>query len=98
MDRVLFYSTEEVGCRSPLSFEGVIATVVVFGALGLLWAYRNVKKVTSINLSNFSDIDLDDSESMEYDMVSPPQKKLLLELGMKISEVVVIISREQRNS
>lgn len=55
-----FYSTEDGECKSPLSYSGVIATVFIFGISGLVWAFRNVKKVTSINLDN-NDIDLDDS-------------------------------------
>lgn len=84
LERVLFYSTEFSDCRSPLAFEGVVAAVMVFGALGLLWAFVNVRKVRSINLEA-EDIDMDDGESMHYDLVSPSQKKLLLELGDKIS-------------
>lgn len=34
--------------------------VFVFGALGLLWAVLNVRKVTAINLQN-DDIDMDDA-------------------------------------
>lgn len=55
-----FYSTEEGDCHAPLSFSGVVATVLIFGASGLVWAFRNVRKVTSIKLDN-NDIDLDDS-------------------------------------
>lgn len=84
MELAQFYSTEEGDCQAPLSFSGVVATVLIFGVSGLVWAFRNVRKVTSINLDN-NDIDLDDSLSMRDDMVSPPQKKLLLELGEKIS-------------
>lgn len=65
-------------CSSPLSFDGVVIVNVIICALGLLWAYRNVKKVTNINLNNFSDIDMDDADSMTYDTVTPSQKKLLI--------------------
>jgi len=64
----------------------VVALVVVFCVSGLIWAFRNVRKVTSINMGQDNDIDLDDQDSMSYDAVTPHQKKLLLELGSKISE------------
>lgn len=53
---------------------------------GGLWAFRNVRKVTAIDLREH-DIDLDDAESVSYDSVTPNQKKLLMELGDKIAEV-----------
>jgi hypothetical protein len=56
----------------------VVALVVVFCASGLAWAFHNVRKVTSINLGQDNDIDLDDQDSMSYDAVTPHQKKLLL--------------------
>lgn len=71
--------------------------MLIFTGLGLVWAFINVRKVTSINLEN-DDIDMEDGESMHYDLVSPSQKKLLLELGDKISEVIVDLSRAQRSS
>lgn len=77
LERVLFYSTEFSDCRSPLSFEGVVAAVFVFCAAGLLWAFLNVRKVRAINLET-EDMDMEDGESMHYDLVSPSQKKLLL--------------------
>jgi hypothetical protein len=87
LERVLFYSTEFAECRSPLSFDGVVAIVFSFCVVGLLWAAANVRKVTSINLEHDDIIDMDDGESMQYDLVSPSQKKLLLELGEKIADV-----------
>jgi hypothetical protein len=74
-----------------------VALVVAFCVLGLVWALRNVRKVTSINLNRFNDIDLDDASNMSYDSVTPSQKKLLLELGEKISEVHILLFRAQRN-
>ena len=81
-----YYSQELSTCQSPLGMSGVVALVVIFCACGLVWAYRNVRKVTSINLGQDNDIDLDDQDSMTYDSVTPSQKKLLIELGSKISE------------
>lgn len=81
-----YYSQEEAACQSPLGLSEVVAVCVVFCVAGLVWAYRNFRKVTSINLSQDIDIDLDDQDSMSYDSVTPSQKKLLLELGSKISE------------
>ena len=40
-------------CFSPLGFDGVVIVNVIICALGLIWAYRNVKKVTNINLDNY---------------------------------------------
>jgi hypothetical protein len=58
---------------------------ILIGFLGLAWAYRNLKKVLKINVDNYSEVDLDDADSINDDMISPVQKKLLLELGLKIS-------------
>jgi len=47
-------------CESPLNFLGVIAIVIVCCALGILWAIRNVRLVTNINLHEGNDVDLDE--------------------------------------
>jgi hypothetical protein len=43
-----YYSPDE--CQSPLGFAEVISIVVVFCVSGIVWAYRNFRKVTKINL------------------------------------------------
>jgi hypothetical protein len=99
MERILFYSTEFIECRAPLSFGGECALVAIFCGLGLLWAVANVRKVLAINVEgDGSDIDLDDNESMQHDLVSPSQRKLLAELGEKIADVAVPPCRAPRNS
>lgn len=85
------YTNGDVGCNSPLNMTGVLSIVVLFCSCGLVWAYRNVRKVTSINLNDESDIDLDDQDSVSYDNVTPSQRKLLLDLGDKIAEVLMMI-------
>ena len=45
---------------------GVVAINVIFCLSGILWAIRNVRKVTSIDLNRDMDIDLDDQESVSY--------------------------------
>ena len=72
--------------------------VVVFCLAGLLWAYRNVKRVISIDLNSGSDVDLSQADSITYDSVTPAQKKVLIELGEKISDVAFIRIREPDSS
>ena len=81
------YGEEDIICQAPLDMAGVVAIVIFFCSAGLVWAYRNVRKVTSINLSNDMEIDLDEQDSFRHDNVTPSQKKLLLELGAKIADV-----------
>jgi len=47
-------SSDSAACSSPMSFDGVVIFNVIVCGLGLLWAYRNVKKVTNIKLDNYS--------------------------------------------
>jgi hypothetical protein len=70
---------------------------IVIGILGLIWAYRNLKKVLNIDVNSESEIEMDDADSFNDSMVSPVQKKLLLELGFKISEVIIVRSRALKN-
>jgi hypothetical protein len=72
------YSEEDIVCKASLNMTGVVSIVVFFCSAGLVWAYRNVRKVTSINLSNDMEIDLDEQDSVSYDNVTPSQRKLLL--------------------
>lgn len=87
MDIARYYSEENSECSAPLGLPGVVSLVVIFCLAGLIWAYRNFKKVTEINMMKDSDIDLSESDSINYDNITPAQKKLLAELGEKISEV-----------
>jgi len=75
-----------------------VVLVVVFCLAGLLWAYRNVKRVISIDLNWGSDVDLSQADSITYDSVTPAQKKILIELGEKISDVAFIRIREPDSS
>jgi hypothetical protein len=94
-----FYSTEFLACRAPLSYSGQCALIISFCIAGLLWAVANVRKVLSIDVNADSiDIDMDDGDSMQHDLVSPSQKKLLVELGEKIADVRIPPCRAPRNS
>lgn len=94
-----FYSTEFLACRAPLSYSGQCALIISFCIAGLLWAVANVRKVLSIDVNADSiDIDMDDGDSMQHDLVSPSQKRLLVELGEKIADVPIPICRAQKNS
>lgn len=84
-------------CQSRLTYEGFMILTIVIGILGLIWAYRNLKKVLNIDVNSESEIELDDADSFNDSMVSPIQKKLLLELGFKISEVNIVRSRALKN-
>lgn len=100
MERILnFYSTELITCRAPLNYSGQCALIISFCIAGLLWAVINVRKVLSIDINTDSiDIDMDDGDSMQHDLVSPSQKKLLVELGEKIADVPVPQFRALKNS
>lgn len=65
--------------------------VILFCGAGIAWAIRNVRKVTNIDVMRESDIDLDEGDSISYDTITPSQKRLLLELGEKIKDVLILI-------
>lgn len=76
------------GCAAPLSFTGVIALVIISCVLGLLWSAYNILLVNKINVETGYD---GESESLVGD-IPEEQKKLLIELGEKISNVSHFIS------
>jgi hypothetical protein len=78
MDNDWFFASPASKCESPLNFSGAIAVVVSFCVLGLIWAFRNVRKVIKINLTNYEDIDMDESDNIQFESITPSQQKLLL--------------------
>lgn len=70
-------------CQAPLSFSGVVGIVISCCILGLLWALFNVISVNKIDVEKGVD---GESESLVGD-IPENQKRLLLELGEKISNV-----------
>lgn len=94
-----YYSQENITCEAPLSMAGVVGLVVTCCLAGLVWAIRNVRKVTAIDLNHTSDINLDEADSISSnEHVASSQKQLLLELGSKISEVPLNSSRAPKSS
>ena len=71
-------------CQGPLSMSGVVIIVVVCCVLGIVWAGFNFMLVRKIDVEKGSD---GESDSLVGD-IPEGQKKLLLELGEKISTVI----------
>lgn len=74
--------------NSPLGLGGVIVIVIVSCVLGLVWAFFNYLGVKKIDLQH--------GQQGEYEGLAnettEAQVKLLLELGTKISEVLIRLS------
>ena len=52
MDLVRFLQTsDQDSCTAPLSFDGSTSIIIVFCALGLIWAFFNFTLVRKINLN-----------------------------------------------
>lgn len=79
------------GCAAPLSFTGVIALVIISCVLGLLWSAYNILLVNKINVETGYD---GESESLVGD-IPEEQKKLLIELGEKISNGAIEFLKQE---
>ena len=53
-----YYSEALSNCQAPLTWNGVLALVITSTILGILWAVRNLRLLTTINLHENSDIEL----------------------------------------
>lgn len=80
-------------CSAPLSFAGASAVIIVFCVLGLIWALINYRLVKKIDVG----LGVGGEHGAIVDL-SSDQKELLVELGEKISEVVVPLFREPTSS
>lgn len=80
-------------CQSPLALSNVVIIVVICCALGIAWAVFNFILVRRIDVEKGSD---GESDSLVGD-IPEGQKKLLIELGEKIANVVFTLFRELLN-
>jgi len=71
-------------CEAPLTFGSVTVVVIISCVLGLLWAAFNFMSVKKIDVEKGDD---GESDSL-IGAVTEKQKKLLIELGEKISNVL----------
>lgn len=72
-------------CRAPLTFQLEWIIIIACCVLGLLWAAYNIWLVFQIDVKKGKTGD-DEDEAKGRD-ISQHQKELLIELGVKISEV-----------
>ena len=83
---------EEVGdfsggsCHAQMTFETSSLLTVIAGVAGMLWAVYNFCMVRKIDLE--VEHDLDDEDTLVEDM-NTDDKRVLVELGYKISDVRV---------
>ena len=80
---------EAEGCHALMDFSTVVIIVIICCVLGLLWAAFNVFLVNKIDVAKG---DNGESDSLVGD-IPEEQKMLLIELGEKISNVNILISR-----
>ena len=71
-------------CGSPWSYPVEVIVIVVCCLLGIAWAVYNIFQVEKIRVRGASNEVSPNGKSL-----SPHQENLLLELGDKISEVVM---------
>ena len=72
-------------CRAPLTFTYEWIIIIACCVLGLLWAAYNIWLVVKIDVRK--GITGDKEDDARQNTVSQHQKDLLIELGVKISEV-----------
>jgi hypothetical protein len=72
-------------CRAPLDFSLQWIIIIVCCILGLLWAAYNIWLVVKIDVRK--GITGDEEDDARRNDISQHQKDLLIELGVKISEV-----------
>lgn len=72
-------------CRGPLNFTWEWIIIVACCVLGLLWAAYNIWLVLKINVREGKTGDKEDDA--RTNTITQHQKDLLIELGVKISEV-----------
>ena len=80
-------------CSSPWSYPVEVIVIVVCCLLGIIWAIYNIFQVEKIKVRGSS---LRNSQS-GVKALSPQQEGLLLELGDKIQEVCLNLSRAQKS-
>ena len=85
MDYLPLLSDATPVCEPPLSFGSVIILVIISCVLGLLWAAFNFMSVKKINVESDQDAEADSL----IGGVTEQQRKLLIELGEKISNVKI---------
>lgn len=72
-------------CRAPLDFSLQWIIIIVCCVLGLIWAAYNIWLVIQIDVRK--GITGDEEDDARRNDISQHQKDLLIELGVKISEV-----------
>ena len=88
MDIIQQLAVDDSTCEAPLSFGAVIIIVIISCALGLIWAAYNFFLVRKIDVERGED---GESDSLIGD-IPEGQKKLLIELGEKISNVISLLN------
>ncbi len=84
-------------CSAPLTFTYEWIIIIACCVLGLLWAAYNIMLVFQINVRE--GITGDKEDDAKRNDISQHQKDLLIELGVKISEVRNLFKiREPSNS
>ncbi len=74
-------------CRAPVTFTWQWIIIIVCCVLGLIWAAYNIWLVLKINVRE--GITGDKEDDAKRSDISQHQKDLLIELGVKISEVTL---------
>lgn len=81
-------------CNSPMSFPVEVIVIVVCCLLGIVWAIYNIFEVEKINVRGGYNGDTTGNPKA----LTRHQEDLLIELGYKISEVLIYPCRAPRNS
>jgi hypothetical protein len=76
-------------CRAPISFTTEWIIIISCCVLGLIWAAYNIMLVLQIKV--IKGITGDKEDDAKRNDISQHQKNLLIELGVKISEVQIYL-------
>lgn len=93
-ERVSHFQSVSGDCSSPLSYPVEVIIIVVCCLLGLAWAIFNIFQVEKINVRG----GYNGETATNPKHLSSHQENTLLELGDKISEVIVPLFRAPKNS
>jgi len=85
-----FQTAGNGGCVSPLSYPIEVIIIVVCCLLGIVWAVFNIINVEKINVRGAS--------KATNSNITEEQESTLLELGAKISNVLIFSFRVPKNS
>jgi hypothetical protein len=83
------FDITSAACRGPLDFTAEFMIIIVCCIVGLIWAFINITLVSKIDIERGITGYEDEQHPYQGKEVTPHQKSLIVELGHKISTVII---------